>query len=60
MMVAANKCDLIPEGSDNLERLRPMSRQRGYAFYEISAATTAGHTAADERHCRPAGASFRP
>ena len=42
MIVAANKCDLIPEGSDNLERLRAYVTERGYEFYEISAATTRG------------------
>ena len=42
MIVAANKCDLIPEGSDNLERLRDYVTRRGYPFYEISAATTQG------------------
>ena len=42
MLVAANKCDLIPEGSDNLERLREYVTARGYEFYEISAATTQG------------------
>ena len=42
MIVAANKCDLIPEGSDNLERLRRYVTERGYPFYEISAATTQG------------------
>ena len=42
MIVAANKCDLIPEGSDNLERLRAYVTERGYQFYEISAATTQG------------------
>ncbi|MBQ2445651.1 MAG: GTPase ObgE [Oscillospiraceae bacterium] len=42
MIVAANKCDLIPEGSDNLERLRNYVTERGYDFYEISAATTQG------------------
>ncbi|MBQ6431588.1 MAG: GTPase ObgE [Oscillospiraceae bacterium] len=42
MIVAANKCDLIPEGSDNLERLREYVERRGYPFYEISAATTQG------------------
>ena len=35
MIVAANKCDLIPEGSDNLERLRAYVTERGYPFYEI-------------------------
>ncbi len=33
---------LIPEGSDNLERLRAYVTERGYPFYEISAATTQG------------------
>ncbi len=42
MIVAANKCDLIPEGSDNLERLREYVERRGYPFFEISAATTQG------------------
>lgn len=42
MIVAANKCDLIPQGSDNLERLRAYVEARGYPFYEISAATTQG------------------
>ena len=42
MIVAANKCDLIPEGSDNLERLRDYVTAHGYEFYEISAATTQG------------------
>ncbi len=42
MIVAANKCDLIPDGSDNLERLRSYVTERGYELYEISAATTMG------------------
>ena len=42
MIVAANKCDLIPEGSDNLKRLREYVTAHGYEFYEISAATTQG------------------
>ena len=42
MIVAANKCDLLYEGSDNLERLRSYVTEQGYAFYEISAATTQG------------------
>ncbi len=42
MLVAANKVDLIPEGSDNLERLRAYVTERGYEFYEISAATHQG------------------
>ena len=42
MIVAANKLDLIPEGSDNLERLREYVTEKGYEFYEISAATHQG------------------
>jgi len=42
MIVAANKVDLIPEGSDNLERLRGYVTEKGYEFYEISAATHQG------------------
>lgn len=42
MLVAANKCDLIPDGSENLSRLRGYVTAKGYEFYEISAATTQG------------------
>ena len=42
MIVAANKIDLLPPDSDNLERLRAYVTGQGYEFYEISAATTAG------------------
>ena len=42
MLVAANKCDLLPPDSDNLERLRSYVTGRGYEFHEISAATTQG------------------
>ena len=42
MIVAANKTDLLPEGSDNLARLRSCAAERGCALYEISAATTQG------------------
>ncbi len=42
MIVAANKCDLIPDGSDNLERLRDYALDHGCEFFEISAATTQG------------------
>ncbi|MBQ1281063.1 MAG: GTPase ObgE [Oscillospiraceae bacterium] len=38
MLVVANKTDLLPEDSDNLERLRSYVTERGYEFYEISAA----------------------
>ncbi len=42
MIVAANKCDLLPEGSDNLERLRAHVEAAGCELYEISAGTTQG------------------
>ncbi len=42
MIVAANKVDLIPEGSDNLQRLKDYVTEKGYEFYEISAATHQG------------------
>jgi GTP-binding protein len=42
MLVAANKTDLLPPDSDNLERLRAYVTGKGYAFYAISAATTEG------------------
>lgn len=42
MLVAANKCDLLPPDSDNLERLRLRAAEAGCEFFEISAATTQG------------------
>ncbi len=42
MIVAANKCDLLPPDSDNLQRLREHVEALGCEFYEISAATTQG------------------
>ena len=42
MIVAANKVDLLPPDSDNLERLRVYVEGKGYEFYTISAATTQG------------------
>ena len=42
MIVAANKADLLPPGSDNLERLKAHVEAQGYEFYVISAATTKG------------------
>ena len=42
MIVAANKLDLLPPDSDNLQRLRDYVTAQGYPFYEISAATTKG------------------
>ena len=40
MLVAANKVDLLPPDSDNLERLRAHVEAKGYEFYTICAATT--------------------
>ncbi|MEA4964733.1 MAG: GTPase ObgE [Oscillospiraceae bacterium] len=42
MLVAANKADLLPEGSDNARRLRAYVEARGIPYYEISAATHQG------------------
>ena len=42
MIVAANKCDLLPPDSDNLERLREVVEAAGCDMYEISAGTTQG------------------
>ena len=42
MIVAANKLDLLPPDSDNLERLRAHVEAAGLALCEISAATTQG------------------
>ena len=42
MIVAANKCDLLPPDSDNLERLRKHVEAAGCELYEISAGTTQG------------------
>jgi len=42
MIVAANKTDLLPPDSDNLERLRAHVEKAGCALYEISAGTTQG------------------
>ncbi|MDD3164703.1 MAG: GTPase ObgE [Oscillospiraceae bacterium] len=44
MIVAANKVDLLPPESDNLERLRAYVTEKGYDFYEMSAATHLGTT----------------
>ena len=41
-IVVANKCDLIPEGSDNIERLRSYVESKGFEFFELSAATHVG------------------
>ena len=42
MIVAANKTDLLPPDSDNLERLRAAAEEAGCELYEISAGTTVG------------------
>ena len=42
MLVAANKADLLPPDSDNLDRLRAAAEEAGCDFYVISAATTSG------------------
>ncbi len=42
MIVAANKVDLLPPDSDNLQRLRKHVEAAGCELYEISAGTTQG------------------
>ncbi len=42
MVVAANKCDLLPPDSDHLQRLRAHVEAAGCPLYEISAGTTQG------------------
>ena len=41
-LVAANKCDLLEPGSDNLDRLRAHVEAKGCRFFELSAASTVG------------------
>ena len=41
-IIAANKCDILGEERENVDRLRTWSEEHGYDFCEISAATTAG------------------
>ncbi|HBR08337.1 MAG TPA: GTPase CgtA [Clostridiales bacterium] len=41
-IVAANKCDLLGDDREPIERLRQYVEARGYDFFELSAATTAG------------------
>ena len=41
-LVAANECDLLEPGSDNLERLRAHVEAKGCRFFELSAASTVG------------------
>ncbi len=42
MLVCANKVDLLPPDSDNLERLRAHVIAKGYEFFELSAAAHQG------------------
>ena len=42
MIVAANKADLLPPDSDNLQRLQKAAEAAGCPFYVISAGTTKG------------------
>ncbi len=42
MIVAANKCDLLPPDCDNLRRLRACVEAAGCELYEISAGTAQG------------------
>ncbi|NCB52114.1 MAG: GTPase ObgE [Clostridia bacterium] len=41
-IVAANKCDLLGEDREPLEKLREYVTARGYDFFELSAAATTG------------------
>lgn len=41
-IVAANKCDLLPQGSARLEEFRDYVEALGYELFEMSAATQAG------------------
>ncbi len=41
-IVVANKCDILPEDSDNLERLKARAEEEGYLFMTLSAASMQG------------------
>ena len=41
-IVAANKCDLLGDDREPIERLKKHVEELGYEFFELSAATTAG------------------
>ena len=41
-IVAANKCDLLGDDREPIERLKKHVEAQGYEFFELSAATTAG------------------
>ena len=65
MIVAANKCDLLPPDSDNLERLRKHCAELGIELYEISAGTTQGtrnlmRTVADKLRTLPPVTIYEP
>ncbi|MBR2889054.1 MAG: GTPase ObgE [Oscillospiraceae bacterium] len=65
MIVAANKCDLLPPDSDNLERLREHCAELGIELYEISAGTTQGtrnlmRTVADKLRTLPPVTIYEP
>jgi GTP-binding protein len=42
MIVAANKCDLLGDDREGLERLRRKAEEKGCEFFEISAAAVSG------------------
>ncbi len=65
MIVAANKTDLLPPDSDNLERLRKHCEELGIELYEISAGTTQGtrnlmRVVADKLHTLPPVTIYEP
>ena len=41
-IVAANKCDLLGDDRENIDRLRARAEERGYEFFEMSAVTHEG------------------
>ncbi|MBE6970137.1 MAG: GTPase ObgE [Ruminococcaceae bacterium] len=41
-IVAANKCDILGDDRENIEKLKAYVTERGYEFFELSAATTHG------------------
>lgn len=41
-MIIANKCDLLEENHENIQKLRAYAQENGYEFMELSAATNAG------------------
>lgn len=41
-IVAANKCDLVEDGSDNIARLKERVEKEGFIFFEMSAVTHEG------------------